>query len=74
MNPIIKDCITGISGEDYDVIRVLLVISVIFFFLFSGWHLLYDHIFSAMDFGTGLAAIFTGAGAGIGFKAKTEPQ
>lgn len=70
----LKDITTGIDGKTYDAIRVYMLLGVIVFLGCTTWHLYDDNIFSFIEFGTGLAAIFAGGGAGIGFKQKTEPE
>lgn len=68
---VIKDCITGIDGESFDVGRVLLASGVIVFLGLSIYH---HEKFDPMDFGAGLGGILVGGGAGIGMKSKTEPK
>jgi len=75
VNQIIKDCLTTANGEDFDVGRILLVIVIISFICYSGIDILYlKHTFNPMGYGTGAGGLLAGGGAGIGFKAKTEPQ
>lgn len=68
---VIKDCITGIDGESFDVGRVLLASGAIVFLALS----IYNHDkFDPMNFGAGFGGILAGGGAGIGMKSKTEPK
>lgn len=73
MNKIIKDSITGVNGEDFDVGRILWAIGCLSYIVYAGWHLFFNHNFNPLDYGTGLGALLAGGGAGLGFKSKTEP-
>jgi len=74
MKKFLKDITTGIDGKTYDNIRVGILVGVIAYIGCTGWYLWDDNTFDFIGFGTGLAAILAGGGAGIGIKAKTEPQ
>lgn len=71
---IIKDILTGIDGQSYDIGRVLWSVGVVSYIIYGGWHLFLDHLYNPLDYGAGFGAILAGGGAGIGLKAKTEPQ
>lgn len=73
MNKLWNDSLTGIDGTTIDPWRVLTIIGVASYILYAGWSLLYDHKFSALEYGTGLGALLFGGGAGVSIKSKTEP-
>lgn len=73
MKKLIKDILTGIDGESYDNVRVYMLLGVLTYVGCTVWHLYDENVFEFVNFGTGLAAILAGGGAGIGLKAKTEP-
>ena len=70
---IIKDILTGVDGVTYDNVRVYMFLGVLTYLGCTVYHLWDDNAFDFIAFGTGLAAMLAGGGAGIGFKAKTEP-
>lgn len=69
----LKDMLTGVDGESFDVGRVLWVLGVFAFVILSGYSLYRGGAFDALGWGTGYGAILGGGGAGIGFKRKAEP-
>ncbi|OWK42218.1 amino acid ABC transporter substrate-binding protein [Fimbriiglobus ruber] len=71
---LIKDCVTGKDGESYDVGRVLWVVGALSFLGLSIYAAFKSHTFDPLSFGTGYGGILGGGGAGIGMKAKTEPD
>ena len=71
---VIKDCITGIDGESFDVGRVLLASGAVTFLALSIYHVWHNKTFDPMGFGAGFGGILAGGGAGIGMKSKTEPK
>lgn len=69
-----KHLFTGIDNQTYDVGRVLWVMGVIVLLGLSIVSVFLSHEFNAINFGTGFGGILAGGGAGIGLKAKTEPE
>ena len=73
---IIKDILTGIDGESYDIARVSWVITTLALIGIEIGYL-YTHpqaVFDVLNFGGALAANIGAHGGAIGFKARTEPQ
>lgn len=73
MSSLLKDLLTGIDGESYDIGRVLWFCCGIAFILFTGYDVYHGGHFDPNNFGIGSGAILGGGGAGVGLKAKTEP-
>lgn len=73
MMSFLRDCLTGIDGESYDIGRVLWVLGILTFIGLSVVAMLKTGTFDPMNWGTGYGAILGGGGAGIGLKSKTEP-
>lgn len=71
---IIKHCATGIDGETYDVIRILFIISVIVGIGLEIYSVISKAKFDIQAYGLGIGSLLVTCGAGIGFKAKTEPR
>ena len=65
--------ITGIDNQTTDISRVLLLLAVLFFLGYAGYDVYHNLKFDHIGFGTGISAILAGGGAGIKFKASTEP-
>lgn len=74
MQSFFKDILTGIDGESFDVGRVLWIMGVVAFVVLSFYAMYRGGAFDPLNWGTGYGAILGGGGAGIGFKAKTEPK
>ena len=74
MKNIIKDCATCRDGETYDVARVILLVGSVALIAFTGISVWKSGAFDPSNFGIGLGSLLGGAGAGIGLKARTEPQ
>lgn len=64
---------TGIDGKSYDLGRVLWFFGAMTLMVYQGVDLYHGHEFHPIDFATGVAAVLAGGGAGLGFKAATEP-
>ncbi|WP_020476604.1 hypothetical protein [Zavarzinella formosa] len=74
LTKVLKDCVTGINGDDYDVGRVLWLAFGLGFLLFTAYGVWHDVHFDLSSFGINAGAILGGGGAGIGMKSKTEPD
>jgi hypothetical protein len=64
---------SGPDNQTTDVARVLWAVGVVSFIGFAGWHVIANHQFDPMAYGTGLGAVLAGGGAGVGLKYKAEP-
>lgn len=78
---IIRDLFTGIDGVTLDPARVIgygSAIAGVGVFLFNSiWSVTHAGTFDAQSYGIGLGAVLAGVmavGAGVGFKAHTEPR
>lgn len=78
MKPVLsflKDILTTKDGESFDNIRVGLIVAVLATVGFTGWDVIANRQhFNAVEFATGLGALFAGGGLGINLKAKDEPD
>jgi len=73
MNKFLKDCLTEIDGESYDVARILFIAGVVCFLGLACFHVIFlRHDFDAIGYGTGLGGLLGGGGAGIGLRGKME--
>ena len=70
----LKDMITGIDGESFDVGRVLWIFGALSFLAISIYHAWRHGVFDPMSFGGGYSGILASGGAALKFKADTEPQ
>lgn len=78
---VLRDLFTGIDGQTLDPARVIgygSAIAGMAVFLFNSvWSVMHAGTFDAQGYGIGLGAVLGGVmavGAGVGFKAHTEPQ
>lgn len=71
----IKDILTGIDGESYDVARVMWVLGVLFFLGMTAYSVHQDstHHFDYVQFGTGFGLIMGASAGAIKWKESTEP-
>ncbi len=69
-----KHCLTGIDGETYDPARVIFFLGALAFIAYSGYTVWKLGTFDPQSYGLGFGGILGGGGAGIGLKAKTEPE
>lgn len=71
----LNDVLTTRDGESFDVIRVGMVLSGAVLLALAIYSVVINkQPFDALQFGSGVAALFAGGGAGIGMKAKDEPD
>jgi hypothetical protein len=73
MKDFLRHIFTGKDNATIDIARVLLASGVLSFIGFAGWHVVGNHAFDPMAYGTGFGALLGGGCAGIGLKGKTEP-
>lgn len=68
----LRDLVTT-KADDFDVIRVGMIVIGLALVLLSGWAVIVNHQpFDPLQFGSGGAALFAGGGVGIGAKVKDE--
>ena len=71
----LNDVLTTRDGESFDVIRVGMVLSGAVLLGLAIFNVVANRQpFDALNFGSGVAALLAGGGAGIGMKAKDEPD
>lgn len=75
LSQIIKDCSTGVDGTSYDVGRILGAVTILCFVGVSVYvYTVLKQPFDPISWGTGGGGLFTGIGAHLMLKAKTEPD
>jgi len=72
LSRIIKDCLTGPNGKDYDPARVYLAMAVNVFLAATLIAVFRSNPFDAQAFGIGFGALLAGGGLGISLKSHTE--
>lgn len=71
---VIKDCLTGIDGKTYDPSRVYGAAAVLTFLGLAIFAVAFKgQAWDPQAYGIGFGAVLVGFGAGVNFKAKTEP-
>ena len=74
MNKFFKDILTGVDKATYDIGRVMALASFIGYHLYAIVSLYLGHVWSALDYSTGLSAIFVANGIHLKLKSDTEPS
>lgn len=70
---VVKDCLTVASGENYDVGRILWVISVLAGIAYAGFDLFYlKNKFDITQYGIGIGSLLAAGGAALWAKRGTE--
>lgn len=67
-----KDILTGVNNENYDLVHVAVFVSLVFYLLFSGWHLYDDNVFTPMEFVQGITLLIVGSGIGSALKTTAD--
>ena len=62
MNKFLSDILTDITGNDYDVAKILWVVGIVSYIIYAGIHIYLNHIYDPMLYGTGLGAALGGGG------------
>lgn len=73
MKKILKDWLTGVDGQTYDIGRTLWMLSVLVFLGCAVYAIYKGQAWNAVEYGTGAGLVLAGGGVAIGLKAKTEP-
>lgn len=74
MKAMLLEMFSGPDNKTIDIARVLWLVGVVSYIVFAGFHVIHNHQFDALAYGTGLGAVLAGGGAGVGFKVKGEPS
>jgi len=67
----LHDILTEPNNETYCIIKTLAAVGTFAFIVLGITHIVLNHTFDFMGFGTGLGAIMGSAGVGAGFKKDT---
>lgn len=70
---LIRDCLTGRNNRTYDLGRIMWFQGVQAFILITVYSIYKGYAVDMAAWGTGLAALLFGGGAGLAMKAATEP-
>jgi hypothetical protein len=73
----LKDILTGVDGESYDIGRVLGVFAVVVYLgigVHEEWMASQDYPFDFQAFGIGFGSLVTGVGILLKLKENTEPK
>lgn len=71
----LRNCLTGIDNNTFDIARVLWVLTCVAFLVLEFVHVIINkQPFSGVDFGGGAAGVLGGGGLGVAVKKDTEPQ
>jgi hypothetical protein len=75
ISKVLKDITTVANGNDYDLVRIAILVGIIAFIILSFYALIIkSQPWSPQDYGLGLGAILGGGGLGLKFKQNTEPN
>jgi hypothetical protein len=74
MSKFLKDVMTGIDGESYDIGRVTCFFSFLVYFGLAIGGMIYNHTWDPLNFSTGAGAMAVGFGANLKLKSDTEPK
>jgi len=75
INKFVKDLVTVANGTDFDVGRVLWLLTVVVFLGLAVFAVVKNHqVLDFANFGIGAGGVLAGGGAGLGMKRGTEPQ
>lgn len=65
---VIRDLLKGVDNNGYDAARILWVVTVIAGIGYSGAHLIFNGVFSIIEFGTGMGGLLLLGAGGIAAK------
>jgi hypothetical protein len=71
---LVKDCLTGIDGESYDIARVSWVVTTMLISMGEIWNTYKGNHFDTQEFAAGIAILAAAHGAAIFAKKDTEPK
>lgn len=70
----LKDCLTGLDNETYDVARILWACGVIVYLGLAISDVCVTHRFPYAEFGTGFGIVLGSGGFAVWLKRDTEPK
>lgn len=73
MKSVLRQLFTGADGQTHDIGRYLWALGVLTMIIYAGWHVIQNHQFDPVAYGTGLGALLAGGGAGVALKYRAEP-
>ena len=68
VNKFFHDMLTGTTNLDYEISRVLSLLAVLSYIVYSGFHLFVNGVFDPLHYGGGFGAILLAAGFGTAAK------
>lgn len=68
MNKLLKDILTELDSETYDISKILWILGTLVFFMLSAMSVLKGQVWSPSDYGIGMGAVLVGGGAGVKLK------
>jgi len=75
MRKMIKDSLTGVDGESFDIVRVLSALVILVALGLTIYVVVYkDTPFDIQSYGIGIGTIFAALGAALKLKENTEPK
>lgn len=74
MGRFFKDILTGVSNQDYEISRVLSLLAVLSYIVYSGFHLFVNKTFDPLNYGAGFGAILLAAGFGTAAKDRAKNE
>ena len=70
----IKDCLTGIDGESYDIGRVMWAIAFLVGIALEVFSVYSGRTFDLQQYGIGVGALLLAGGGALKLKSDTEPK
>ena len=70
----IKDCLTGIDSESYDIGRVMWAIAFLVGIALEVFSVYAGHSFDLQQYGIGVGALLLAGGGALKLKSNTEPN
>ena len=65
MYKFLKDIVTDITGNDFDVAKVLWIAGMVSYVVYAGVHMYFNKIFDPLQYGTGLGVALGGGGFAV---------
>ena len=74
VNKFFHDMLTGDSNSEYEISRVLSLVAVLSYIVYSGFHLFANKTFDPLNYGGGFGAILLAAGFGTAAKDRAKNE